>query len=657
MARGSTTKPKAKAQNKRAAPKPAANSSSLAEKLDKDTMSSSSRAAEASAKRRRTEAQAVAKVLADNFGGFSEAELHLHEVGGFTLSGRIAEDRARVQRGEHIAMGKVYYEGLRRKYRSPSSAHTMLEPLDENEPLDDHLVAALEALVSGRKTSDLLISWTEAVSSVSQRNLVALFRQLLVLPPSKSLEQASISIAVMKMLVRIGLDKKFPEEVGCMASQWDAACVKSLASFKAQQRSGTCWWEASSSWACLVLPMVATTKALIEKDSLESVSDEINSVVEGSEVGQRLLARAQKQLQLERLSTRIKEHVARFDNEAITQELLDARQAEFISAVKALGYEPMQRHVPKDMDFLYRGERISIAVNSPLEQYQVAVQCMVRGRATELGVLPALFCENALVAQVSARPPAVDEKCVQTSKLARSLVADQLDASDASKDAIMNVLKEKRSFLTTTDRFWKIEHSFWACLAGSLAELKTHRLILDCLPADNRRMTLAQSKQMFKMAEGCALLAFVGASLRATVATVASYVETMTAGKSPTIERTTGDTSFAFTVQSRLALFCEAPGPSADASPLRGAAAAAANFQSLSTRAEDAPQLTYSDLVPCLTFSWLLDADQRSQLDRLKLKVVAMSGATNDSTSEKKGSAKKAAIDTKAMVRSLFSKS
>ena len=102
---------------------------------------------------------------------------------------------------------------------------------------------------------------------------------------------------------------------------------------------------------------------------------------------------------------------------------------------------------------------------------------MVRGRATELGILPSMCCENDSAQRSAENLPDIDARCVAGSRVARGLVLDQLDPQDASKDLIMNVLKEKRAFLTTTDWCWKVEHSFWASLSGPLVEQKRHRLI------------------------------------------------------------------------------------------------------------------------------------------------------------------------------------
>ena len=115
--------------------------------------------------------------------------------------------------------------------------------------------------------------------------------------------------------------------------------------------------------------------------------------------------------------------------------------------------------------------------------------------------------------------------------------------------------------------------------------------------------------------------------------------------------------AFAFQVQVALALFChEPPTEPPAATPKRGSEAVMLDYAKIDWAEKDGQVVTYSDLLPCLTFSWLLDATQKARVDKIRLAVVARSGAAESSVGARKGSAKLASIDAKALVRAMCKK-
>ena len=58
--------------------------------------------------------------------------------------------------------------------------------------------------------------------------------------------------------------------------------------------SGAKWWENNKSWASVVLPLTETDAAFKEENCLGSIATSIHSVVASSDIGHRLLGRAQR---------------------------------------------------------------------------------------------------------------------------------------------------------------------------------------------------------------------------------------------------------------------------------------------------------------------------------------------------------------------------
>lgn len=610
-------------------------------------------------KRTRTEEQALQKVLNDNFPGFSDEELFMNRIQGKTLPERIQHDRNRVAKGDRITMGKMYYATLRDLYRSPNSAHARLQVQDDSMPQDESLIEALVCLVQTRRSVMEIITWSETASEVNQMNFVALLKQVLKIPPQKSLENCSITVALMRMIVRLDLHTKFPNEMLAMRSHFDSACCKSLASFKSQMRSGSEWWTMNREWAKLVLPMQATNVALAEKNSLAQVDAEINMVVESSEVGRRLLEAAMRQVQLDKIAGRIAEHVKELTGKSLTAAILEKNKTDFMKCLENNGYNPLQRFTPKQVEYEYRGHKVSIVVTSPIEQYSVAVECLLRSVATDLGILPSLWCENDLVGERPQQTIKLAKAMVAPSEMTRHTLLDQLDVEDATSENIMRVLKEKRAFLASTDRYSKIEVAFWSSLVGEAAVSKVHELILDCLPNRETVRSLEQSHQKLTKAESSALVSFCGSALKSVVKTVHNYIRAMQSGEAPMLDNLAATDAFAANVKQRLAFFCRVTLPKSkeqEEMVLLGVDAAKHLLQGLEQKQESNAQVSFADIVSVVTFKWLLTTEERTRLDRIKNECVAKSGAGSAPCGEtrRRASTKKAGVDTRSMVKALF---
>ena len=190
--------------------------------------------------RARSLEQVVAKLLVDNFPTFTSEELYMRtsDETGFTFHQRLMKDKERQLRGEKINMGKLYYQARRDEYKS-DAATSQLKVLHMNEPEDDVLVEALLNLfASAKKTIDPFVLWSETTTAVNQKNFVATLRQVMKLPPQKSLENTMVTVGAMKRIVRLRLNTTYLNEVLVMKDQFDAACVKSLVAFKQQATIG-----------------------------------------------------------------------------------------------------------------------------------------------------------------------------------------------------------------------------------------------------------------------------------------------------------------------------------------------------------------------------------------------------------------------------------
>ena len=172
-------------------------------------------------------------------------------------------------------------------------------------------------------------------------------------------------------------------------------------------------------------------------------------------------------------------------------------------------------------------------------------------------------------------------------------------------------------------------------------------------------LTLAESSALMAKAEENKLLAFAGPSSRAVFKLVQSYLTTLTAGKSPALEKL-GDGTFPIAVKLALARFCTygggGPDSANDGARSTGSKAAKALVDNVfAKQANPKATVQFADLVQCLTFAWLLEPADKAKLIKLKNEVVAKSGFSEAHSSSASSSSKKGAVvDTKKMVTAFF---
>ena len=104
----------------------------------------------------------VNKSLRDNFGTWGPQETDLNLIDGVSLRQQIYMDKQRATSGAKVAMGKLYYAGLRNKYSTAFSADKQLLIANPCDPEDPSLTSALEGVISSRRSFESSRKWAQA---------------------------------------------------------------------------------------------------------------------------------------------------------------------------------------------------------------------------------------------------------------------------------------------------------------------------------------------------------------------------------------------------------------------------------------------------------------------------------------------------------------
>ena len=221
------------------------------------------------------------------------------------------------------------------------------------------------------------------------------------------------------------------------------------------------------------------------------------------------------------------------------------------------------------------------------------------------------------------------------------------------------MMAAKKIFLNTADRYWRVEHGFWTSLTGDVATRAAQKKILEALPTESHDISLAASdKQLLALAES-KLVEFMGLAVKTIVTTVHGYVQSLLNSRAPSLDKLIANSEFTLQVKSRLAFFCKWETPSSpDEMPQSfvGTKAAGAWLEHLSAMHTAGSAVSWKDISTVLSFAWLLSGEQLKAATKLKNQIVSNNDAasTAAASTRKSEGGRKAGVDTKAMVKALF---
>lgn len=611
--------------------------------------------------RKRSLEETVHKALRDNFKGFSDVQTDLTIKEGRSLRQRIIEDKRAQLEDPKIKTGKFYYDELRTLYGSDKAPEQMLQVYDETETVDKTLMDACTAALSHKKNFAPLTEFALAVTTMNQKSTVGLFRTILKVSPAISMQNTSLLTDIMTMIVRLDMQNKFPREFGIIRSHLDSALCKSLGSFKQHGQSARLWWEASKVFASLLLPSEDTQKCIECDSAWTDVSVQLARVVQSSDIGTKMFSSAWRDLQARRLRFAIDQVINKLDGVDLDKAaVLTAREAFKIEVAK-LGKNANETYTRREVLVSYRGQEIPVVVTSLMDEYTLAEQAFLRSRGVQLGVLPELWCESALVATCEPKPQKMTADLVQESARARQAAMGFLnEGEEITSEAIKEVLVKRGGVLLQLDRFFKVEVAFFMAFMGEKAATKFEQDILQCLPWVGADFRAEESLVKLDILSRGSLIAFCGVGMQAVFNSVRAFVYDISQCRPPKFD-STSVSPFLKQVQSRLARFLAqsvSDSKSKATATLYGVEAVVHLFATVKANHGTDTQVTYLQLQPLHVFGWLLEEPDRQTVLAWTNAAVAscalVAPSSASSSSSKKSGSKAKGTETKAMVSALF---
>ncbi len=97
------------------------------------------------------------------------------------------------------------------EFANPDAIDFKLKPTNPDDKQDDQLHVALTAMVLSKSQVSEFLDWAENVKAVNNYNLILVYRQLIRMRLGRCLENTTVSLAAMKMILQLNLHVAFPE--------------------------------------------------------------------------------------------------------------------------------------------------------------------------------------------------------------------------------------------------------------------------------------------------------------------------------------------------------------------------------------------------------------------------------------------------------------
>lgn len=594
---------------------------------------------------RRTLEASVDKLMKDNFKGWSSHQVDGITRDGLTLRQTLLRDKERYNRGE-ITMGKNYYTMLRSKFEDLESPAKMLKvarPADlENQKLKD----ALFELIGHRTNMKPFLSFLEEDVVDNQRTVVAVLKAALDIKPEAGPKQTNCILDVMRWCQRNNIDSGYREEFLICKRHFDEALTKSFLFAKKNDIGIDSWWCITGDLAAMILVREDFEKCINCESQWVDVAVELHRVVGSSALGSTLFGPALRALKHNRAQVQIDELLKRFVEEpAVTSKVMKEYKSKFALEMKKIDQDVFQTFPRKLVEVKYRGITCEVSVNTLMEQCSLCLMACVKGMAVRAEALSPLFVENQLVSDSAAKGTTVAPEVLKEAVAARQACLKLLDGADeVTGEAIMRAMTSRRIALISLDPTFKIEEAFWAHLNGDGGVALVQSRILACLPDDKVEKTPEQSAQELDNLGKTGVFAFSGLGVVGQMKIVEEWVGNMKNGRGPGFKDNC-DGSFLQMARQRFSYFARFPEGQVKKGEKKvsGKVAVDAIFADVKLKSGDeCKNLTLANLRPLAIFDFLLDVDQRKDVETFTNKVIERIGTGASAAAAAKASAESA---------------
>ena len=511
-----------------------------------------------------------------------------------------------------ICCGRNFYAELKHDFFG-SGSPTGFPDVPATDVEDPALFQCVKACIRHNRDFLPMITFLEASSKLSTLNLHAVLGTAMkVAPGGKRNECTEFLLDIMRFIVRVGHHDSHKDSVEVAKDHFDKALCKDLIHHRGDGGASSTWWLTRQSFAILVLPGDVTDQCMVKDAKATSLMVELKTLEDSSQVGKLLAHKTLRDAQRDVHMSIVQDTLHVLTPGALTLEIKDTNRQLFFTKCQEFGCSPTETRKSKDHEFHHLGVPFLIPVQSLLDTYNIAWECLVRTDAINAGVLDALWCEKELATDLDEKE-APDECLYKQTSLARDEMRKFLAGDDPTAKTNNDKYVEKLSYLCGIDKFAKIEMAYFCASAGQNGMKRVHDMILDKLPTFGQlQKTPAGVLACFQKDSNKKVLIFAGSAASTIYQKVTNLVKSIHEGSRPSFEGAT-EAGFMKDVMARLLNFAKldvAAGSSDGHRSLVGKDAVQWQFQHVNKI--EKPR--HADLNMLVIFGWCLTKAENDQV-------------------------------------------
>ena len=484
---------------------------------------------------RKTTDAVVDKIIVDNFKDKTQMEVDGLIVEGMTLRNRLLKDRRHHNLAPRsLPMGGPYYKKLKTLYCSDESPFRSLRVLDDSLAIDESLIESLLALKGPTKHRGLLADWLSSTPHCNQSELVGVLKVALEHNPLGSSNSLYIVVDTMTFIKRLSLDKMYGAEVSCLRSHFDTALVRLFSQMFQDGVTAKTFIKLYGDITSLVINEGDVKQILATKADWLPMSDTLDRVIQGSSIGMKMFGFTIPLLRAAAVKKVMVDELHKLDGMELTVDRIAAARTEvtkLLKGVPGLATLPALRKIT----VFYRDVEIVVPVQSVTEDLQIRIAAIVKTKARDQDLLPALFMEDVLVARNRViEGGQVSAELLAESKVARATANQMLGSENwLHGEAVQSLLDKKGTTLVALDRTFAIERCFILAMLGAAGEKRLLQELLAILPSSVRDISLKDCASKVATLTGTDLFRFCSRSAQGGVKATHSLLQNMVLGFPP----------------------------------------------------------------------------------------------------------------------------
>jgi hypothetical protein len=576
----------------------------------------------------RSVSAATDKIMKEQMSSLSITSREILEKNGFTCRGRIEDDVERKRRGEHLVMGKHYYEKLRLIYGGEDSAISKIKAriINRDQPLEDGLDGALSALHNHHRDYNPIIGWMQMLpddATINHISICSIYSHLLANAGNhpRSLE---FQMETMKMISRFSLDQTYAREFQIIMPHLDDML---RIHYERAARNGvvpSTWWNGHRDQASLILDAASMDTILSHQPGARwiTIEAQLTRINGSGSCGALIVNVAWMALMSDKSSKLLDDYVQKIMGVDITEDLVNTTKNDFIASMRVANIDPMSPMPGNATEITYRGTGFPIPCRSKLDGFIKKMFAHIYAINVENGSLAEIWEEGSLIeGDPSLKGLKTDAALIRQQAAARDAAIQCMQAvitrsEDMTADVLKGVMNANREILLSIDPNWEIVDQLFKTILGEGSAARFNELIYRCLPSTSSMIDPAEASRRMHALACSKAMGMMGYS---NIATCRAYICTIEQiQKSQRAEMANDGSTHQKMISAKMALWLEAK--KEDGTMVRGRAAANVLIQQMNAKNDD--DLTLDDVKDLNTFAWLLDQATIEKIDDVKARLI-----------------------------------